>query len=216
MIIDLSLAGKRVLVVGAGAQAEKRVRVLLREDCSVAVVGRNPTAQLRRWAAAGRISLSQRTVRGAGILASAKPDMLIATTDDPGLNRTLLSAARKKGILAYSSDSPAESDFANPALIDIRGEVRVAILAGGSPAVSRSIRLRAEKVLKGLVTREDVAQIRLQRAVRDIAKKELGTPARRKSYLRSIMRDGAIDQLIKDGQLAKAKRRAIAMLRDQK
>ena len=51
---------------------------------------------------------------------------------------------------------------------------------------------------------------------RKLAKELIPTQQQRKNYLCTIMKDKNIDQLIKDGQLKKAEKRAITILRDWK
>ena len=49
-----------------------------------------------------------------------------------------------------------------------------------------------------------------------MAKETISTQEQRRECLHSIMRDSEIDQLIKDGQLKKAEKRAITILRNWK
>ena len=38
---------------------------------------------------------------------------------------------KRKGITVYSSDSPEDSDFSNPAIIDFENMIQIAIFTGG-------------------------------------------------------------------------------------
>jgi precorrin-2 dehydrogenase/sirohydrochlorin ferrochelatase len=143
--------------------------------------------------------------------------MIITTTNDKKENQKIINEAKKKKIIAYSSDNPDESDFSNPAIIDFDKMIQIAIFTGGqSPAMSKKIKDKSEKALKNIITKEDISHIRIQKIVRKIAKESISTPTQRKEYLRKIISDNEIDQLIKDGQIKKAEKRAITILRNWK
>jgi precorrin-2 dehydrogenase/sirohydrochlorin ferrochelatase len=82
--------------------------------------------------------------------------------------------------------------------------------------MSKKIRILSEKIFKNVITKEDIAQIKIQKIARKLAKESIPTQTQRREYLRGIMVDNEIDQLIKDGQLKKAERRIITILRDWK
>ena len=133
------------------------------------------------------------------------------------MNQKIINFAKKKGIIAYSSDNPDDSDFSNPAIIDFENMIQIAIFTGGrSPAMSKKIKDRSEKLFKKIITKEDIAQIKIQKMARKIAKETIPTQEQRRECLRSIISDNEIDQLIKDGQVKKAEKRAITILRNWK
>ena len=70
--------------------------------------------------------------------------------------------------------------------------------------------------MESVISETDIQQIKLQKIAREVAKKEIATQNKRKDYLNAIMNDNDIDQLIKDGQMKKAERLAIKILRDWK
>jgi precorrin-2 dehydrogenase/sirohydrochlorin ferrochelatase len=143
--------------------------------------------------------------------------MIITTTDNKKLNQKIIEYAKKEKIIAYSSDNPESSDFANPSIVDFENIIQIAIFTGGkSPAMSKKMREEAEKIFKKIITKEDVAQIKIQNIVRELAKNMISTQNERKMYLGNIMSDKDIKQLIKDGQLKKAEKRAITILRNWK
>ena len=143
--------------------------------------------------------------------------MIITTTNNKNLNQKIINSAKRNKIIAYSSDNPEDSDFSNPAIIDFENTIQIAIFTGGrSPAMSKKIRIQSEKIFKKIITKEDIAQIKIQKIARKLAKQNIPTQTHRREYIRSIMSDNDIDQLIKDGQLKKAEKRAITMLRDWK
>jgi precorrin-2 dehydrogenase/sirohydrochlorin ferrochelatase len=143
--------------------------------------------------------------------------MVITTTNDKKLNQKIINEAKNKKIIAYSSDNPELSDFSNPAIIDIENIIQIAIFTGGkSPAMSKKLRVESEKIFKKLITKEEIAQIKIQNIAREIAKNKIATQNERKNYLNSIMSDKVIKQLIKEGQLKKAENHAKTILRNWK
>jgi len=113
---------------------------------------------------------------------------------------------KRNKIIVYSSDNPEESDFSNPAIIDFENMVQIAIFTGGSsPAMAKKIKTKSQKIFKKIITEEDIAQIKIQKIARKLAKETIPTQIQRREYLHSIMIDNEIDQLIKDRQIKKLK-----------
>ena len=84
--------------------------------------------------------------------------------------------------------------------------IQVGIFTGGkSPAMSKKIKSKTEKALKKVILKEDIAQIKIQKISRKLAKRLISTQFERKKCLNSIMNDNYIDQLIKDNQVKKLK-----------
>ena len=141
----------------------------------------------------------------------------MATTNDRQLNRKIIQKAKKMKCYVYASDDPEVSDFAHPSVINIEDTVQIAISTGGkSPAMTRKLKLQAEKIIKKIIKKEDIYQIKLQQIARDKAKKTIPNQIERKKFLYSVLNDTKIKQLIKDEKLEKAQNRAMLMLRRQK
>jgi precorrin-2 dehydrogenase/sirohydrochlorin ferrochelatase len=215
MIVDLNLQGKQVIVIGGGNEALKRINSLLRQKCSILVISNKTNAQISKLAKSKKIKLKKQDVSNTSFLSKYKPHMVICTTDDRKLNQKIIRNAKQRRIIAYSSDNPEDSDFANPAIINFQNIVQIAIFTGGrSPIISKRLKTDAEKIFKEIITKKDIDQIKIQKIARELAKEKIPTQTERKEYLRRIMMDDQIDQLIKDGQLKKAENRATAILRD--
>jgi len=82
--------------------------------------------------------------------------------------------------------------------------------------MSKKIKDRSETIFKKIISKEDIAQIKIQKIARKMAKEIIPTQTQRREYLHSIMADNEIDQLIKEGQMKKAEKRAITILRSWK
>ena len=217
MIINLNLQGKKILVIGGGNEAQKRINSLLKQDCKIIVVSDMINKSISNLVKKKKIEFKKQKIENTNILTTEKPSMVITTTNDRKINQQIINKAKKSKIIAYSSDSPESSDFANPAIIDFDNTVQIAIFTGGkSPAMSKKIKEQVEKACKKTITKEDINQIKIQQIARNLAKSKISTQMKRKVFLNSIMDDKVIKQLIKDGQTKKAEKHIITMLRNWK
>ena len=217
MIVDLNLHDKTIIVIGGGNEAQKRINSLLKQECKIIVISDVVNASINKLAKTKKIILKKQKIQNTKFISKFTPYMIITTTNDKNLNQKIIDAAKKNRIMAYSSDNPEESDFSNPAIIDFENMIQIAIFTGGrSPAMSKKIRIQSEKIFKDIITKEDIDQIKIQQIARTLAKSKIDTQVRRKSFLKNIMSDNEIKQLIKDGKPKKAENRIIAILRDWK
>jgi precorrin-2 dehydrogenase/sirohydrochlorin ferrochelatase len=217
MIINLNLEGKKIIVVGGGNEAEKRIKSILNEKCEIIVISDSVNTQISKLVKTKKIKLKKQKIENIKFILELNPDLIITTTNDKKINQKIINYAKKKKIIAYSSDNPEESDFSNPAIIDFEKMIQVAIFTGGrSPVMSKKIKSKVEIVLKKVISKEDITQIKIQKISRKIAKEVIPTQSERKECLRSIMTDNHIDQLIKDGQIKKAEKRATEIIKKWK
>jgi len=217
MIIDLNLQSKKIIIVGGGNEAQKRINSLLKQECDITIIADSINTQINKLTKTKKIKVIKQKITDTKFISKLKPNLIITTTNDKKVNQKIINAAKKKGIMVYSSDNPEDSDFSNPAIIDFENMVQVAIFTGGkSPAMSKKIKEKSEKALKKIITKEDIGQIKIQKIARKLSKEIITTHEQRRECLRSIMSDNEIDQLIKDGQVKKAEKRAITILRNWK
>ena len=217
MIVDLNLHDKTVIVIGGGNEAQKRINSLLKQDCEILVISDSVNSQINKLVKAKKIKLKKQKIQDTKFISKIKPNMIITTTNDKNLNQKIINSAKRSKIIVYSSDNPEDSDFSNPAIIDFENMIQIAIFTGGrSPAMSKKIRIQSEKIFKKIITKEDIDQIKIQKIARKLAKEIIPTQTQRREYLHCIITDNKVEQLIKDGQLKKAERRAITILRNWK
>jgi len=217
MIVDLNLQGKKIIIIGGGNEAQKRINSLIKQGCSITVISDTINSQINKLSKAKKIVIKKQKISNTKFLSEFKPDLVITSTNDKKINQKIINDAKKKKIIVYSSDNPEDSDFSNPAIIDFENMIQMAIFTGGkSPAMSKKIKEKSEKVLKKIITKKDIAQIKIQKKAREIAKESISAQEQRRKCLRSIISDNEIDQLIKDGQVKKAERRAITIVRNWK
>ncbi len=217
MIINLNLHGRLVIVLGGGNEALKRINSLLKEDGQILVISNVINNQIKMLVKNKKIEFKKQKIQSPAELSIYKPYMIITTTKDKKLNQKVINHAKSKKIIAYSADNAELSDFANLAIINFENVIQIAIFTGGkSPAMSKKLKIEAEKIFKKIITKEDIGHIKIQNIAREHAKNMILTQKERKMYLSSIMNDKEIKQLIKDDQLKRAEKRAITILRNWK
>ena len=217
MIVDLNLQSKKIIIIGGGNEAQKRINSVIKQECEIIVISDSINSQINKLAKSKKIKLIKQKITDTKFISKLKPNLIITTTDDRKMNQKIIKDAKKKGIIVYSSDNPEDSDFSNPAIIDFENIIQIAIFTGGrSPAMSKKIKDKSEKLFKKIITKEDIAQIKIQKIARELAKEIIPTQEQRRECLRSIMCDNEIDQLIKDGQIKKAEKRSNTILRKWK
>ena len=217
MIVDLNIHDKTVIVIGGGKEAQKRINSLLKQDCKITVISDSINTEITKLLKAKKIKFEKQRIKDVKFISKFKPDLIITTTNDKKMNQNIINAAKKKKIITYSSDNPEDSDFSNPAIIDLESTIQIAIFTGGqSPIMSKKIKAKSEEIFKKIISKEDIAQVKIQNIARKLAKEMIHTQTQRREYLHSIMADNDIDQLIKDGQMKKAEKRAITILRNWK
>jgi len=217
MIIDLNLRDKTVIIIGGGNEAQKRINSLQNQGCKILLISDFVITSISKLIKTKKIKFKKQKIQDVKFISKYQPDMIITTTNDHTLNQKIINAAKKRKIIAYSSDNPEDSDFSNSAIINFENMIQIAIFTGGrSPAMAKKIRIQSEKIFKKIITKEDIAQIRTQQIARSLAKSNIDTQIRRKDFLRAIMGDKEIKQLIKDGKPKKAENRINTVLREWK
>ena len=137
----LDLTDRPCLVVGGGEVGLRKVRSLLEAGALVTVIEPEPTPRLEAMAREGLVEVL------TGPFETALVDamwLVIAATDDEGVNRAVSDAAWERGIFVNVVDVPKLSTFIVPASVR-RGDLILAVsTSGASPAAAARIRRRLE------------------------------------------------------------------------
>ena len=112
-LLGLKLAGRRVVVVGGGAVAQRRVGGLREAGAAVVVVSPSLTPALSDLAQAGRLEWVPRRYAD-GDLAGAW--LVHACTDEPATNAAVAEAAEAAGVWCVRADDHTASAAWTPAL----------------------------------------------------------------------------------------------------
>lgn len=132
--VGLRLGGRRVLVVGGGHVAQRRVPALLAAGADVVVVSPEVTPALEGMA--GEITLVQRRFEDTDLDGSW---YVVAATDDPEVNARVLSGCDARRIFCVRSDDARDAS-AWTAASGRHGSVTVSVLGNREPRQSAALR----------------------------------------------------------------------------
>ncbi|HOB47709.1 MAG TPA: uroporphyrinogen-III C-methyltransferase [Mycobacterium sp.] len=136
-LVGLRLAGKRVVVIGGGTVAQRRVPVLIANGAHVHVVARAATPAVEALAEQQPgITLEVRDYR-PGDLEGAW--YAIAATNDPEVNAAVVEEADQRRIFCVRADAARDGSAVTPASFDYQG-LLVGVLAGGEHRRSAAVR----------------------------------------------------------------------------
>ena len=217
LIIDLHLNGKTVIIVGAGNEALKRIKLLQNEGCKIIVIGEKPNSEITKLSKTKKIIFKKIKITSSLFLKTYKPFLVIASTTDSSLNQKIIETAKKMKILAYASDSPDSSDISYLSLIDIKKTIKVGIsTSGGSPIMAKKIKSKTEKCLQKNISDQDIELIKIQKFARSESKKYILTQTERKKFLYDLVNDKRVKELLKDGKYKAIQTTIKKMVKDWK
>ena len=214
MIVDLNVYNKKAIVIGGGTEGLRKINGLLDQDCEITVITSRLNSELKKLMSDGKINLIKSRIKDVKILDQFKGVFLIlAATDDRGLNRKLVEKGRTMGAFVYASDDPKISDFSYASLVNYEGLIQVAISTSGkSPIMARKIRMKIERMVNRSINDSDISNIILQEFARKKAKRKIGTVRERKQFLYSLIKDKNIQHLLRLNKLNEAKMTTLHML----
>lgn len=144
-LVGLRLAGRKVVVVGAGSVAQRRLPLLVDSGAQVVVIAPSATPAVE---ALGErkpgITLISRAYRD-GDLADCW--YAIAATDDPEVNAAVVAEADRRQIFCVRADLAVEGSAVTPASFGYSG-LSVGVLAGGEHNRSAAIRSAIREALQ--------------------------------------------------------------------
>ncbi|KNB49809.1 uroporphyrinogen-III C-methyltransferase [Streptomyces caatingaensis] len=141
--VGLRLAGRRVVVLGGGQVAQRRLPALLAAGADVVLVSPSATPSVEAMAEAGELRWERRPYR-QGDLEGAWYALI--STDDPEANRIASAEAESRRVWAVRSDDAEAATAWTPATGRSEG-VTVAVLTGQDPRRSAAVR---DAVVEGL------------------------------------------------------------------
>jgi precorrin-2 dehydrogenase / sirohydrochlorin ferrochelatase len=142
--VFLNLEGKRVVVIGGGEVAERKVESLLGIEAAVIVVSPEVTPGLAALARQERITLHRRLYQTGDCDGAT---LVLSATDDAELSRRVFEEARPAGALVNTADQPGLCDFFMPAVVR-QGRIAIAISTGGaSPGLAAQLRRTISEVV---------------------------------------------------------------------
>ncbi|MGB6474772.1 MAG: bifunctional precorrin-2 dehydrogenase/sirohydrochlorin ferrochelatase [Candidatus Sulfotelmatobacter sp.] len=138
----LKLAGRQVLVIGAGQVGEGKIAGILDTGARIRVVARDASATVRDWARAGQIELELRSFSAQDLDGAF---IAVVATGSRDLNEFIYREAQLRGVLCNVVDVPEFCDFFYPAVVR-RGDLQIAISTSGqSPSLAQKLRQQLEQ-----------------------------------------------------------------------
>ena len=138
----VQLEGARVVVVGAGRVAARKVETLLEHGADVTVVSPDAVEEISGWADEGLLRLERRPY-ARGDLSGAL--LVVAATSERAVNEAVFAEAQERAMLVNIVDVPDLCNCIVPSVMR-RGRLQVAVSTGGAaPSVAREVRRSLEE-----------------------------------------------------------------------
>jgi len=199
---NLVLSGRRVLVVGAGAVAARKIQGLLACGARIVVVAPVVGPEVQAHAEAGAVELHQRPYR-SGDLEGAW--LGFTATDDPAVNRAVFDDGEAGRTWVNAADDPVSCSFTLPSVVR-QGPVMVTVATGGhSPALATWLRRHVAGELG-----PEYAQLATLLAEARTALQAEGRSTEGLNWLSAI--DSGMLEMIRLGDVGQAKERLQACL----
>ena len=137
--VNLIVAGRRCVVVGAGRIAARKIDALLAAGADVHVVASKLGDDVRAWSNERRITADEREFEGSDLDGAW---LATAATDDPAVNREVFEAGAERRVWVNAADDPDNCSFTLMSVIR-RGDLVVTVgTAGRSPALAAWLKER--------------------------------------------------------------------------
>jgi len=131
--IFLNLQGRRIVVIGGGEVAERKIESLLDTGASIVVISPEVTPAIASLFRQNRIEICNRTYRPGDCAEAA---LVFSATGDAEISRAVHAEATALGVFVNTADQPSQCSFIMPAVVR-RGDIGVAISTSGtSPALA--------------------------------------------------------------------------------
>jgi siroheme synthase-like protein len=142
--VSLVLSGRRVVVVGGGRLATRRVADLLETGADLLVVAPAVSPEIEGWAAAGRLTWAQRPFEAGDVTGSW---LCVAATDDPAVNHAVVVVAQREHCFVSAAGDASKSS-ARPMSVLRHGDLEVAVgTSGRAPGAAAWIRRQLATVV---------------------------------------------------------------------
>ena len=139
----MDLNSKKVMVVGGGTIAERRIRTLLDFVEEIWVIAPEISDGIRELKEQGRIFWKKKRYEREDIYDA---DLVLAATDDRKVNEDIYSACKCLGILVNTASDRRKCAFYFPGIL-LEEDVVMGFNSGGDPVKSREMRRKVERLL---------------------------------------------------------------------
>ena len=186
--IFIDIKGKLCLVVGGGEVAARKASLLLKAGGHVRVVSPDLCPSLKSELDRGLI---EQEAREYAVDDLNDCHLVIASTDDPAVNRQIYEQASRLRIPVNVVDQPELCTFIVPSIID-RSPVVAAVSTGGaSPILARLIRTRLETLIPAGYGHLAALALRF----RDSVKERFDKPSDRRRFWEKVLEGGVAERV---------------------
>lgn len=203
--ICLNLDKRKVMVIGGGAVAERKIFSLLDRGAELTVISPSLTTSLMAISKKGVIRHLDRGYEKGDLKGAF---LAIVATEDKKTNRMIAKDAELNCCLVNVVDDPEAGNFIVPSTVE-RGRLIIAIsTSGASPALSKKIRERLERIYGDEYRRflEMMERLR-KRVLRDVREER-----KRKEIFQALV-DSDIIKIIKEKGVREAEKEAMRIIR---
>jgi siroheme synthase-like protein len=131
--VNLLVARRRCVVVGAGRIAARKIGALLDAGAAVHVVAPELGPEVRDWQASGAVTVDERPFVPTDL---DRAWLATSATPDPAVNQAVYDAAETRRIFVNAADDPERCSFTLMSVVR-QGDLVVTIGTGGrSPALA--------------------------------------------------------------------------------
>lgn len=186
--VNLDIRQKECLVTGGGEVAARKVKTLLKCGACVTVVSPDVTKTLNDLWQESAIILKKRRFADRDLNGIF---LVVAATDNNLLNCKIAAMAKERNLLCNVADSPKDSSFILPAVVD-RGDLIIAISTSGeSPALAKILR----KELENKFGEEYVVLLQLLGSIRRKLLKKSHDPKTHKKLFSTALDKGLVEMI---------------------
>ena len=137
--LNVNLENKKILIIGGGKVALRKMNFFLQYCCDVEVVGKEIAQEIFQVTenSNSRVNLLQREFKSTDLCGKY---IVIISTDNFKLNEEIANKCEERGILYTNCSNGELSSFSLPSVVK-RGDLSIAISTNGkSPALSKNIK----------------------------------------------------------------------------
>ena len=190
--IYLDLTGRRVVVIGAGPVAARKVNALRQAGARVIIIAKYVDPAFEKSCKLPKVEL---------VISSYSKDYLaeavlaIAATNDLELNRRIYKDCQELEVLCNVVDQPDLCDFFVPAVVK-RGPLQIAIGTDGNcPAYAGHLRKKLEDQFT-----DDHGRFLIElKSIRKHIIEEVAEPAEKKAILGQLAGDDSFEYFLRNG-----------------
>lgn len=176
MFVDIKK--KKCLIVGGGTVALRKVQVLLDFGADVVVVAPEVFPKIKEYP----VTVYQRNFEKEDLQGC---ELVVAATDDAGLNHEIAEAAQKQKIPVNAVDQQEDCSFIFPSYVREQELVGAFSSGGNSPVLTQYLK----KYMAQILTAELGEANAYLGSIRPVVKRELDTEAMRKKVYQQVLNE---------------------------